>query len=86
LQVWVWVAGQEAVGSGIVDERIIGQPLDGAVQDAGITEGVPRGLQLRMSLVEHILEPAECTPPWMARASRRPVRSSVIASAKSAKS
>jgi hypothetical protein len=35
------VAGQEAADRLVVDERVGGQPLDGAPPGAGIAEGVP---------------------------------------------
>jgi hypothetical protein len=44
-QVRIWVAGQEAVGDLIVDERIVGQPLDRTAGGTGIEEGVPRRQQ-----------------------------------------
>jgi len=53
------VAGQEAVCGLIVDERIVGQPLDRTAGGTGIEEGVPRRQQAGMLLVELIFEPAE---------------------------
>src|SRR6266496_670659 len=58
-QVWIWVAGQEPAACLIVDERVVGEPLDGAAPGAGIAEGVPRRQQVRMLLVELVFEPAE---------------------------
>lgn len=57
-QVWIWVAGQEAVGGLIVDERVVGQPLDRAAGGTGVEEGVPRREQAGMLLVEMIFEPS----------------------------
>ena len=52
------MAGQEAAGSIVIDERIVGQPLDGPPLGAYITERVPRWQQVRMLLVELVLEAA----------------------------
>jgi hypothetical protein len=80
------VAGQEAVGGLVIDKRVVSQPLHGAPRGAGIAKGVPNRQQVRMLLVELVFEPRKAPLPWMARASLRPARSSVIASAKSAMS
>src|ERR1035441_4274800 len=58
-----------AVGSLVVDERVADEPLDGAALGAGIAEDVPRRQQVRMLLVELVLEPgttggrADCDLP-----------------------
>jgi len=53
------VADQETVGGLIVDERVVGQPLDRSAGAPGIEEGVPRREQAGMLLAELIFEPAE---------------------------
>jgi len=62
-EVWIWVAGQEAVGRLVVNERVVGQPLDGTAPGAGIPEGVARRQQVRMVPVQLVLEPAERSLP-----------------------
>src|SRR6185437_2350593 len=61
-QFWIRVTGQEAFGRLVVDERVLDQPLDGPAPGPGIGEGVPDRQQVRISLVELILEPAERSP------------------------
>jgi hypothetical protein len=51
--------GQEAAGSVVVDERILGQPFDGPPFGAGIAELVPRWQQVRILLVELVPESAK---------------------------
>ena len=80
------MGGQKAAGSIVIDERIVGQPLDGTALGANIAERVPRRQQIRILLVELVPEPAEGAFAWMDRASLRPARSSVMVPAKSAMS
>ncbi len=49
-QIGVWMAGQEAAGGIVIDERIVGQPLDGPALGADIAERVPRWQQVRILL------------------------------------
>ena len=37
----IWVTHEETVGSFVVDERVICQPLDGTALGAGVVEVVP---------------------------------------------
>ena len=53
------MAGQEAAGGIVIDERIVGQPLDGPALGAGVAECVPRWQQVRILLVELVFEAAE---------------------------
>jgi len=41
---------EEARGRVVVDERVVGEPLDCAAAGTGVAEGVPRGQQVRMLL------------------------------------
>src|SRR5450755_5046704 len=58
-QVGVWMTGQEAAGSIVIDKRSAGQPLDGPSLGAHIAERVPRWQQVRILLVQFVLEAAE---------------------------
>ena len=60
-QVWIGT-GQQPSGRLVVNERVVGQPLDGTAPGAGIAEGLPPRQQVRMLLVELIFEPAEGPP------------------------
>jgi hypothetical protein len=53
------MAGQEAAGGIVVDEGIVGQPLDGAALGADIAERVPGRQQVRILVVELVFEAAE---------------------------
>jgi hypothetical protein len=44
----LWVAGQVTAGGIPVDERVVGQPLDGTAFGAGVAEGVPRWQQVHV--------------------------------------
>ena len=50
---------EEARGRVVVDERVVGEPLDRAAACTGVAEGVPRRQQLRMLLMQLRFEPAE---------------------------
>jgi hypothetical protein len=54
-QAGIWVADQETVSLLDVNERVIGQPPDGAARGPGVAEGVPRWQQARILLVEFVL-------------------------------
>ena len=58
-QARIGVAGQEAISSIAVDQRVVGEPLDSTALGAGIAEGVPDWHQVRILAVELVLEPAE---------------------------
>src|SRR5262249_51562156 len=58
-QVRIWVAGQEAAGSVVVDQQVIGEPLNSTALGADVAEGVPRRHQFWILLVELVLEMAE---------------------------
>jgi hypothetical protein len=47
----IWMAYQEATGS-IIDERIVGQPLDGPALCADIPECVPHWQQARILIMQ----------------------------------
>jgi len=80
------VAGQEALDSLLLDERVVGESSDGVAPGDGIAKDVPRRQQVRVFLVELVFEPAEGSPALYGACRRRPARSPVIASAKSAMS
>jgi hypothetical protein len=50
---------EETRGHGVLDERVVGEPLDRAALGAYVAEGVPGRQQLRVLLVQLVLEPAE---------------------------
>ena len=52
VQIGIGVAGQESGCRLVVDEGVIGEPLDGAAPGTGIAEGVPGWQQVRVLLVE----------------------------------
>jgi hypothetical protein len=54
-----WMAGQVLAGVLVADERVVRQPLDGTPPGTGIAKGVPRRQQVRVLLVELVLEPAK---------------------------
>jgi hypothetical protein len=68
---------EEARDRVVVDERVAGEPLDRATAGPGVAEGVPRGQQVRVLLLQLGFEPANAPLPWIARASLRPARSSL---------
>jgi hypothetical protein len=53
------VVGQESVGGLGVDERVVHQPLDRSALGSGVAEGVPDRQQMRVLLVQFVLEPAK---------------------------
>jgi hypothetical protein len=53
------MAGQEAAGSVVIDERIAGRPSDGPAPGADIAERVPRWQQVWILIVELVPEAAE---------------------------
>jgi hypothetical protein len=53
------MVGHEAAGAVIIDQRIVGEPSDGATLGAGIAERVPRRQQVRILSVQLIFEAAE---------------------------
>ena len=53
------MASAETVSRLVVNERVTGQPRDGAARGPGVAEGVPRWQQVRILLVEFVLEAAE---------------------------
>ena len=74
-----WVVRKRSAAASPMSE-LSASHLDSAALGAGIAEGVPRGQQARVLLVEFVLEPAEGSPALDgAPASRRPARSPVIA-------
>jgi len=80
------MADQKAAGSIVVDERIVGQLLDGAALGADIAERVPRWQQVRILIVELVLEAAKGAFALDDPCRLRPACSSVMMSAKSAMS
>lgn len=56
----VGMVGQEAVGFIGVHEVVVGKPSDGSPDAAPAGELVPPWEQMRIFLVEFVLEPAEC--------------------------
>ena len=54
------MVGQEAVGFIGVHEVVVGKPSDGSPDAAPVGELVPPWEQMRIFLVEFVLEPAEC--------------------------
>jgi hypothetical protein len=57
----LWVLVDEEGGRVVVDERVVGEPLNRAAAGTGIAEGVPRRQQLRGLLLQLGFEPAEGT-------------------------
>src|SRR4051812_19894999 len=53
------MADQVPAGLLVVNERVVRQALDGAPPGTGIAKGVPRRQQVRVLLVELVLEPAK---------------------------
>ena len=53
------MVGQEAISGVAVDQRVIGEPLDGAALGAGAAEGIPDWYQVRILAVELVLGPGE---------------------------
>jgi hypothetical protein len=53
------MAGQEAAGGIVTDERMASQPLHGPAPGAGTAEPVPRRQQVRMLIVQLAPEAAE---------------------------
>jgi hypothetical protein len=82
----IWVPGQEAIRRAVVNEGVISQPLHGPAPGPGVPERVPRLAAGPVLLVSSSLKRRKAPLPWIARASLRPARSSVIPSAKSAMS
>ncbi len=85
-QVGVWMAGQEAAGCIVIDERIVGQPLDGPPLGAYMRNAYHAGSRSGYSSWSSSLKRRKAPLPWMARVSLRPARSSATVSAKSAMS
>src|SRR4051794_9077052 len=56
------MARQVPAGLLVVNERVVRQALDGAPPGTGIAKGVPRRQQVRVLLVELVLEPAKGPP------------------------
>jgi hypothetical protein len=50
---------EEACGGGVVDERVVGEPLNGSTVGTGVAEGVPGRQQAWILLVQFVLEPAK---------------------------
>jgi len=57
----VGVLGHESRGGLLADEGVVGEPFDGAAYGSGVAEGVPRWEQVRVFLVQFVLEPLEET-------------------------
>jgi hypothetical protein len=55
-QIWICVASQEALGSLVLDERVVAEPSDGA---AHVAEGLPRWQQVRILLAKSVSDAAE---------------------------
>jgi hypothetical protein len=53
------MAGREAAGGVVIDERVAGRPSDGPAAGADIAERVPRWQQVRVLIVELVAEAAE---------------------------
>jgi hypothetical protein len=53
------MAGQEAAGSVVIDERIAGQPSDGPAPRADIAERVSRWQQVRILIAELVSDAAK---------------------------
>src|ERR1039457_4879707 len=53
------VLGEETRGRVVVDERLVSEPLDSSAAGTGVAEGIPRGQQVRVLLVQFVFEPAE---------------------------
>jgi hypothetical protein len=58
-QIGIWMADHEAVGGVVIDDRIVGQPLDGLALGADIAERIPRCEQVRIRIVELVPESAK---------------------------
>src|SRR5262245_65413530 len=54
-----WVSVKKAIRRVVINERVISEPLHGPAPGTGVPEGVPRWQQIRILLVELVLEPAE---------------------------
>ena len=50
---------EETADRAVVDKRVAGEPFDRATMGTGVAEGVQRGQQLRVFLMQPGLEPAE---------------------------
>src|SRR5450755_1353448 len=57
----LWVLVEETGGRVVIDQRVVGEPLDRAAVGPGVAEGVPRRQQLRGLLLQLGFEPAEGT-------------------------
>lgn len=64
-------------GCVVVDERVVDEPVDRAALGAGLAEGVPRGQQVRILLVQHVFETTKGA--LALNGSRQPASGSVIA-------
>src|ERR1022692_43945 len=53
------VLGEETRGRVVVDERLVSEPLDSSAAGTGVAEGIPRGQEVRVLLVQFVFEPAE---------------------------
>ena len=52
------------LGLRLVDTVVVNKPLHGTTLGAGVTKGVPGGQEIRILLIEFVLEPSEgATPP-----------------------
>jgi hypothetical protein len=58
-QVWIWMAGEEALGCRVLDVRVVGQPLRGAAVAADVAVVVPHGRRVRIFWWSSSLNPAE---------------------------
>ena len=56
------MVGQEAARGVVIDQRVVDEPLDSAALGTYVAERVPRRQQLRVLVVEFILEPTERSP------------------------
>src|ERR1035441_1269888 len=80
------VLGEETRGRVVVDERLVSEPLDSSAAGTGVAEGIPRGQQVRVLLVQFVFEPAEGALALDSPRQPPPARSSLTCSAKSAMS
>lgn len=62
-QLRVWVVGRKLLRGLVLDEALGDKPLGGPAVSANDTEGVPRGNQFGVALVDLVFEAGEGSPP-----------------------